>query len=127
MPFRATFLLQAHFRLVLGFSWCILGALLDPAGVLMAAKMQPKQPKWHQKALKIISPTGLIFAIILEYFPYLFGVLESSRRVGLALGSPVSSNPWQFCIRKRGLFEYRSLFQEPPLAVLDFIMPQFLY
>ena len=34
---------------------------------------------------------------------------------------------WHFCIRKRGLFEYRTLFQETPLAVPDFIMPLFQF
>ena len=49
VPFRSTWLLRAPFRFVLGSSWPILVAPLDPVGVQMAAKMQPKPPKRYQK------------------------------------------------------------------------------
>ena len=69
-PFGSTLLLQAPSRFVLGSSWCILGAPFGPSWVQMAAKMQPKPRKWHQKAPKLISRQDVIFQYTYRYITY---------------------------------------------------------
>ena len=72
----------------LGLLMVHFGTPFGSARVQMAAKMQPKPPKWFQKVPKIrrVRFLGAFWRIFLEFPSF--------------NGSHVGSNLWQVCIRK---------------------------
>ena len=120
VTFRSCLLLQAPFQLVLGSSWYIFGVQLGSNGSQNVAKAAQEVPKGCTNV-----PARLDFS---EHSGTCFLCFRVSRVDSVFHSGPMSAQiPSSFSGVNEVCSNIVPYSQEPPLTVLDFIMPLLLF